>query len=241
MSKGNNNNNKSAGQVSVLMELYNNKLLRTKVDDALDTGSMTYKELIDLADEYGVQISKASLSRYKDKRNEAIENNLHLPDILDKRKRSGNIIDLRDPTSEDVESTFGKPPTERYHEAFENVDTVYSNLQVLDEVIQKGYNGIQHTHTIEVSHMLRAIEMSAKITGNATQGLSLVGLRELRIHSQAKKTAMLNAIMRFVPEEDHQDLLEYIEEQEAEFYNNLDLTDEDAKIIDAFEKSGLDF
>ena len=60
---------KQAPKGSVLLQLHNNKLLSSKVNEALDSGK-TYDEIMELCAEYEFEISKASLSRYKDKRDE---------------------------------------------------------------------------------------------------------------------------------------------------------------------------
>lgn len=236
----NKNNNKG----SVLLQLYNNKLLSTKIHsefDKADAGgdSMTYDEMVELCNEYDLQISKPSLSRYRARRVESIEEGIPLVELLDQRKKSGNIIDIRTPDDEGAE-----PETlsgSSFDETFKTVDKVYSDIQVLDEIIQKGWNALQYTETADIPHALRAIEIRAKLTDNSMQGLSLVGLRELRMRSQAKHSAMLDSIMMYVPEDQHEELLDYIDEQEKAFYDNLDLNEEDRKLTDALDLAGIDF
>lgn len=237
-----NNTNKSQG--SVLLQLYNNKLLATKIHSEFDKAdgggnSMTYDEMVELCKEYGLEISKASLSRYRERRVESIETGIPLEELLDQRRKAGNIIDIRTPKEErgDSETLSGS----NFDDTFNTVDKVYSDIQVLDELIQKGYNALRYTQTAEANHMLRAIEIKAKLTDNSMQGLSLVGLRELRMRSQAKHSAMLDAIMKYVPEEEHEELLDYISEQERAFYDNLDLNEEDRKLTEALDSAGVEF
>jgi len=224
---------------SVLVELYENQLLSSKVNEALRTGTMTYEEIIELADEYGISISKSTLTRYKKKLEEHDETGVPLIDLIDKRKKNGNVVNIKEKRTGQL--TTKEEREKSFDEVFDNTNKVYNDIQVLDEVIQKGYNGLQLTETIELPHMLRAMDTKAKITDNSLQGLSLVGLRELKLRSQAKTDAMLNAIMVYVPEEQHEELTQFIEEAEKEFYENLDLSKEDQRITEALSKAGLDF
>lgn len=231
-------------QKSVLLQLYNNKLLSTKIHsefDKADAGgdSMTYDEMVELAFEYGLQISKASLSRYRERRVESIETGTPLEELLDLRRKTGNIIDIRTPKEKrsEHETLSGSS----FEDTFNTVEKVYSDIQVLDEIIQKGHNALQYTETVDIPHALRAIEIRAKLTDNSMQGLSLVGLRELRMRTQAKHSAMLDSIMKYVPEDQHEELLDYIDEQERAFYDNLDLNEEDRKLTDALDSAGIEF
>lgn len=237
---GTRNNNKG----SVLLQLYNNKLLSTKIHNEFDKAdgggdSMTYDDMVELCGEYGLQISKASLSRYRERRVESIKTGTPLVELLDRRKKTGNIIDIRTP--EEDKSEHETLAGSSFEDTFDTVDKVYSDIQVLDEIIQKGWNALQYTETADIPHALRAIEIRAKLTDNSMQGLSLVGLRELRMRTQAKHSAMLDSIMKYVPEDQHEELLDYIDAQEKAFYDNLDLNEEDRKLTEALDLAGIDF
>lgn len=226
---------KEMGTSSVLMQLYQNKLLCSKVDEALDEG-VTYDEIVELCATYELEISSASLTRYKEKRRESIETGVPIESLLDKRKKTGNIIDIKDKKVRAIDERQAS-----FDNTFDQVETVYNDLQVLDDVIQKGYNGLQWTETIEAPIMLRAIELKAKLTNNSMQGLSLVGLRELKLRVSARTSAMTEVLLRYIPEEKHEEVLKAIEECEAEYYANLDLSEEDKRISDGLKQAGLDF
>lgn len=226
---------KEMGTTSILLQLYQNKLLCSKVDEALDEG-VIYEEIVELCASYDLEISAASLTRYKDKRKEAIETGVPIESLLDKRKKTGNIIDIKDKKVRAIDERQAS-----FDNTFDQVETVYNDLQLLDEVIQKGYNGLQFTETIEMPIALRAIEIKAKLTNNSMQGLSLVGLRELKLRVSARTSAMTEVLLQYIPEEKHEEVLEAIERCESEYYANLDLTAEDQRITDGLKQAGLDF
>ncbi len=224
---------KDLNNSSVLLNLYNNKLLVSKVDEALDEGK-TFDFIITFCKEkFDFEISKSALSRYKEKRRESIEKGIDLESLLDKRRKSGNVIDIK--TKEVTPS--GTPET--YDRTFDKVDTLYSDLELLDDIIHKGFVGLKYLDAVEAPLAMKAIEIKAKITGNQLQGISLVGLRELRLRQSAKEQAMTEVIMRFIPEDQHEAVFEEIERAEKEFYANLDLTEEDRRITNALTAAGI--
>lgn len=231
---------KDMKQGSILLQLHENRLLSSKVDEALDTGE-TYDYIIELCAQYDLEISKASVSRYKSKRDEAIKEGVPLEELLDQRKKSGNIIDIQAKKADSAGAKGGKSGADRYDEAFDNVDKVFNDVQVLDDVIQKMANGLRYTDIVEVPLGIRAIEAKAKITNNAMGGLSLIGLREVKLRASAKTDAMLAVILTYIPEDQHNEVLEAIELKEQEYYENLDLTEESKRITSALEQAGIDF
>ena len=127
-----------------------------------------------------------------------------------------------------------------YDNTFDSIDKVYNDIQVLDEVIQKGFNGLKFTETLDIQVAIRAIETKAKITNNSMKGLTLVGLRELKLRVNARTSAMTEVLLRYVPEELHEEVLLAIEEEERRYYSNLDLDEENQRISQALEASGID-
>lgn len=226
---------KDLNNSSVLLNLYHNKLLVSKVDEALDEGK-TYDYIIEFCKEkFDFDINKSALTRYKEKRREAIETGQDLESLLDKRRKSGKIIDIK---SKEVVPEAGSP--ESMVKPFESKETIYNDVEVLDEVIMKGFAGLKFVDAVEPTLAMKAIEVKAKITGNQLQGVSLAGLRELRLRQSAKEQAMTEVILKFIPEEQHKEVFEEIDRAEKEFYENLELSAEDRRITQALQQAGYD-
>lgn len=226
---------KDLNNSSVLLNLYHNKLLVSKVDEALDEGK-TYDYIIEFCKEkFDFDINKSALTRYKEKRRESIETGVDLESLLDKRRKSGKIIDIK---SKEVVPEAGSPAS--VDKSFESKETIYNDVEVLDEVIMKGFAGLKYVDAVEPTLAMKAIEVKAKITGNQLQGVSLAGLRELRLRQSAKEQAMTEVILKFIPEEQHTEVFEEIERAEKEFYENLELSAEDRRITQALVASGFD-
>ncbi|BEU14790.1 hypothetical protein [Bacillus phage CM1] len=235
------NDKKKLGSSSVLVQLYKNKKLCTKVDNMLDEG-LTYDYIIEFCKDNDFSISKASLTNYKKKREEAIETGTPLLQLLDKRAKD-NVTYISDKQVNE----FWKNPEDGSEEAMSmatvtdmtKVGNVYNDLEFLDEVISKGKKGLNAFDVVDTPLAMKAIELKAKITNNQLSGLSIAGLREIKLRQAAKETAMMQVIMAYVPEDKHDQLFEDLELAEKEFYENLDLTEEDKRISKAIAASGV--
>ena len=219
---------------SILVQLYENKLLRSKVDNALDEG-IPYDDIIELCEAYDFEITRPTLSRYKKKREEAIENGWDLGEYIDKRRKT-NISSIEDKEVEILKNEDNN--LSPFEKSMKHTQTIYDDIQVLDGIIQKGAKGLEFVDTLDPALMIRAIETKDKITGNQLRGLSLVGIRELQLKQTAKDTAMTEVLLEFVPEDKHEEVLNRLEELEKEFYQNLDLDEEDKKLKDALDRVG---
>lgn len=220
---------KDAPKGSVLVQLHNNKLLSTKVNEALDS-NRTYEEIIALCMEYEFEISKASLSRYKEKREEAIRTGVPLETILDGRVKS-KVVSI---AGKEVPSPIS---TDREHKRQElnAQDKVYSDLELLDDIVSKGLLGMSYVEVVDPQLAMKAIEIKHKITGGSLQGMSVAGLRELNLRNLALQSAITEVLFKYIDASLHEEVIDFIEEVETEFFENLDLTEEDKRLNKALE------
>jgi hypothetical protein len=232
---------KNINSSSVLVQLYNNRKVVTKVDTMLDEGQ-TYDYIVEFCKENGINISKGSLSNYKKKRDEAISTGVPLLQLLDKRAKD-NVIRISDKKVDEFErkgdTNEGTGELAVVH-SIDKVNNVWSDLELLDEVIRKGMKGLQQFDVVDTPLALKAIELRAKITNNQLSGLSVAGIREIKLRQAAKQTALIATIMKYVPEDQHDQLFADLEAEEAAFYENLDLTEEERRITKAIKTAGLD-
>lgn len=218
---------------SILVELYENKLLRTKVDNALDE-DMSYDYIIELCAEYDLELSKSAISRYKTKRREAIQNGWDLGEYIDGRKKN-NISSIED---KEVDVASKVDPTHPFEKAKKKTQDIYDDIEVLDSIIQAGALGLQYVDTVDPALAIKAMETKHKITNGQLQGMSLIGMRELLVKQNARDTAITQVILEYIPEEKHEEVMERLEETEKEFYENLDLDEEDMKLKQALDRVG---
>ncbi|MCB5367029.1 hypothetical protein LIP24_10330 [Collinsella aerofaciens] len=235
---------KNLSSSSVLLQLYNNRKLCTKVDNLLDEGQ-TYEYIVSFCKENGLSISKASLTNYKKKREESIRTGVPLIQLLDKRAKD-NVTYI---TQKEVEAFQRRKKEKKEAEvsasstdsSLSKVEKVYNDLEFLDEIIAKGMKGLKAFDVVDTPLAMKAVELKAKLTNNQLSGLSIAGLRELKLRQQMRESVMIEIIMKYVPEELHEQLFADMEEAERQFYENLDLTEEGKRIKQAFDAAGIDF
>ena len=274
---------------SILLSLYDNALLRTKVDSALDM-KQGYAEIVKICEKYNLNISIATISRYASARKESIRTGVKLRRLLDgstkaavdrlkskeKVAKEERILDNMmgrpaqtpsealddtdsgtDDTDSDTDDTDSETDEAEYELAKEALEeesqaqakdngltgtvTKYvSDGQVLDTIIAQGMQSIvMGDAPIAPKDLLKAIEVKAKLTNNANQGLSLEGLQELRVHVMARDNAVAQALMKYVPEDKQAEALTSIDEAEQEMLKNMDVTAQGKEILKALHAGGI--
>src|SRR5206468_11967961 len=202
----------------------------------------TYDYIIEFCKENGLNISKASLTNYKKKREEAIETGKPLLQLLDKRAKDNvtYITDKEVTAFKKKKDKDDQPELTVHVNNWNKMDNVFSDLEFLDEIINKGMKGLRAFDVVDTPLALKAVELRAKITNNQLNGLTIAGLRELKLRQQARESALMEIIMKYVTEDQHDQLFADMDEAEQRFYENLDLTDEDRRISNAIKQSGMD-
>lgn len=225
---------------NTLADMYDDKLFISKVDVFLDQ-KQTLQWITDFAKSYGYDVSLNTIRNYRDKRQESIENNIPLDELIDKRRKN-NIVSLDSkeyqPESE-VTHTGGVTMTDDAFTGAQGNDKLISVTQVLEDMIQKGFNTMQQTQVVDPQLTLKAIDAYHKITGGTSGGLTLQGLQEIRMQQKAMETAMAEIIMEYVPEALHEEVLAKMDEKQQEFYDNLDISGEGRRVKEALDKAGV--
>lgn len=112
-----------------------------------------------------------------------------------------------------------------------SVNKVKSDMELLDEVIQKGMETLDKMEAISPNTAIKAIEMKHKITGGKHQGFTTYGLEEIRLREKARENAMLVVMLEFIPEEKHEEVIDRMEETTKEYYESLGLGDAYARAL----------
>lgn len=220
-----------AKQQSKLLTIYDNVVLRNKIAEALDNDT-DYAEIVDMCKSYGIDVSTSSISRYAQKRKEAVLNGQDLREVLDtdtqtaltkiKKKR----VDTKD------ENETAEP---------ELVETkAYSTEVMLDKIMSMGYNKFMTEDVdISVKDWLAAIKLYTQINGNNNHGLTTEGLQQLKLHQQAVNTAFVHVILKYIPKEKQEEALNYFSKTEKEQYKKLDTSGQGRALLEALDIGGL--
>ena len=148
----------------------------------------------------GFEISHPKLYEYKDILQEAIAKQITVERML------GIGAPRRSPI---VLQALGVTPVK---------DLVKSEMEVLDGIIQLGFNALAHSPTIRLQDAMKAIELKNKLTGGGHGGLTNYGLDQLRELEQAKFSAILEVVLSYLPEDKHEEVYQAMAKAEHEFY-----------------------
>lgn len=162
----------------------------------------------------GFDISHPKLYEYRSYLQQAIAQSISVESLLGIGKPKRNPILLQ---------AMGLAPV---------ADLVVSDIEVLDSMIQIGFNNLQDDPNITMSDIMRAIELKDKLTQGELGNLTLYGLDQLRELEQAKFQAVLKVVMQYVDESYYGEIMEAMEDAERNFYAT-----EAPELLEDYEKS----
>ncbi|MGY5346455.1 hypothetical protein ACXFAU_28905 [Paenibacillus glucanolyticus] len=96
------------------------------------------------------------------------------------------------------------------------------DLELLDEVIQKGFDTLSKMEVISPATAIKAMEMKHKLTNGSTGGYTH-WLEEIKLREAAREMAITTAILQFVPVEQHDAVIQRMETVTREYYESIGL------------------
>jgi hypothetical protein len=222
---------------------------RPFLDKMLDDGESPYKCAM-WCTENGFPISSPTMYEYARKRKEAIVNGL-VAEIMPAPPSLNRDEDEADEKQEDDSDTQKKPKrtmAEIKKEAADKrrkrgmkkaqqlanmerkaqhmtVNKIKHDMELLDEIIQKGFETLKMMDVINPATAVKAIELKQKITGGAHAGLTTYGIEEIRLREAARENAIVTILLEYIPEEKHPEVLERMEKATLEYYESIGLGD----------------
>ena len=233
-----------------LKQLYNKRVLFTKVEALIEEGQ-TFDYLQEFLEHEGVEMSRGTLVNLKKKINEAKDTGVNLGDIIDRRGKA-HIDDVPKGKLEGFtgevnpsEGTGQLSPKDNgvtgvANSLRDSSTNFWSTESVLDEVIQKGYESLNMMTVVDISYLLKAVEMKDKLHGAQTGGLTLDALKQYQIINEARVKAMQDVLMEYVPTDKQEDALKEMDKAEREVLDNLEVSPDGRQLLVALRKEGLD-
>jgi hypothetical protein len=214
--------------MNIKLETKYNKLERlVKWEHAEEVNKMLLSgispiQVANWCEEHGFKISHPKLYEYRDMLQEAITRQITIERLL------GIGLPKRKPI---VLSAIAMQNTKQL---------VKNELEVLDGIIQMGMNALYASPTVKLQDAMKAIELKQKLTGGKHSGLTSYGLDQLRAVEQAKFQAIVDVVMKYLPEDKHEELEAAIATAERQYYEQYapELIEEYEKAIE--EQYGTD-
>lgn len=196
---------------SKLLTIYDNIVLRDRVDKALDD-NVDYQNIVDICKEYNIDVSTASITRYAQQRAEAIKTGQDLRELLDTDTNR---------TIANIKKKQVDKPADKAEPEFVKKDEVSVEV-MLNQLIDMGYgNLINGNVNMSVKDFTALVKLYTQINGNNNHGLTTEGLQQLRLFQHAVNNAMINVITKYIPVEKQKDAIKEIKEEEEKQYATL--------------------
>ena len=219
-------------KVAALVKWNNRPLLDKMIDN--DT---PVKEMVAWCSDNGFPINIPTLYSYIKQRREAIINGLTIELIYSKEDPLKKVLEdsarkkARERATHSLKRTVPKnvprlrPHWRRKLADQENTKRIRHDMELLDEVIQKGFETLSKMEVVSPVTAIKAMEMKHKLSNGSTGGYTHYGLEEIKLREAAREQAITAAILEFVPEEQHDAVIELMETVTQEYYESIGLSE----------------
>lgn len=212
---------------------------RPFLDKMLDDG-ISANQCAEWIRENGIDISTPTVYTYAKRRKEAIVKDIQMEQVMDKRTQPRTNVGKKKPEQRPAKQGV-KVDSQRYKTGKQKradeklvqdrkaanltVDKLKSDMELLDAVMQKGYETLLNMEAIAPKDFLKAIELKHKLTGGAHGGITTYGLEEIRLREAAREAAILVIMLKYIPEEQHMEVIAEMEKATQDYYESIGLGD----------------
>ncbi|WP_407055349.1 hypothetical protein [Paenibacillus dendritiformis] len=189
------------------------------------------KELVAWCNDNGFPVSLPTMYSYMKRRNEAITNGITMELFQPKLHE-----ECMEKTMEGMKKAYSKAHQQRKEkhaqtkvkinqelEDQESAKRIRHDLELLDEMIQKGFNTLSMMEVISPVTAIKAIEMKHKITNGSAGGHTHYGLEGIKLREVVREQAITAAILEFVPEELHDAVIKRMDQATKDYYESIGL------------------
>ncbi|SEG23163.1 hypothetical protein [Paenibacillus sp. UNC499MF] len=223
--KGGGGNKSTPGKIIALLEWRKRPLLDKMIDDETPA-----KELVEWCNKNGFPISLPTMYTYMKQRKQAVVNNL-TDELLQPKTEDSLRKALEDAAKKGGEQSKQNRAEDRARAKNimaetmdqESAKRIRHDMELLDEVIQKGFDTLSRMDVISPATAIKAMEMKQKLTNGSTGGYTHYGLEEIKLREAAREQAIVAAILQFVPMEQHDAVIELMETATREYYESIGL------------------
>ncbi len=217
------------GKVTALVKWNNRPTLDKMINDETPA-----KDLVAWCKDNWFSISLPTMYSYMKQRREAIISGLTMElvhskeDPLKKALAGSALKKAREKGSEQYKQNRAEERAKAKAIMVETMDQanpkrIKHDLELLDEVIQKGFKTLNMMEVISPVTAIKAIEMKHKLFNGGTGGHTLYGLEEIKVHEAAREQAIIACLMEFIPEEQREAAVRLMDDVTREYYQSIGL------------------
>lgn len=214
------------GKINQLMEWKKRPFLDKMIDNEVPT-----KELVAWCNDNGFPISIPTINSYKKRRNEAVSNGITM-EILQPKLHVESMNRKMDGMKKAYTKAHQQRKEKRAQSKVEinqeladqdNPKRIRHDMELLDAIIQKGFETLKVMDVISPVTAIKAIEMKNRMSNGAMGGHTIYGLEEIKLREAAREQAIVAVLLEFVPEAQHNDVMKRMEDVTREYYKSIGL------------------
>lgn len=223
------------------------KLEFSKVVSMLES-EKTYKFINTyLRSKKNIEMSNPTLGNLKSKIKESKEKGIPLDSLIDMNKKKS----IKDVNPDKIKGFKPDRNNTQYSDKVANEITresgevvvknkVYNPRQILEEIMNKGFDTLQKVDYIDMNTMLKAADLYNKYYHDQ-QGLTTEAIKNYQILINATLNAMKETIIKYVPEKDQREAFEEMENKRKEYLEQFGSTADGKRLLEEFDKANLTY
>lgn len=223
------------------------KLEFSKVVSMLES-EKTYKFINTyLRSKKNIEMSNPTLGNLKSKIKESKEKGIPLDSLIDMNKKKS----IKDVNPDKIKGFKPDRNNTQYSDKVANEITresgevvvknkVYNPRQILEEIMNKGFDTLQKVDYIDMNTMLKAADLYNKYYHDQ-QGLTTEAIKNYQILINATLNAMKETIIKYVPEKDQKEAFEEMENKRKEYLEQFGSTADGKRLLEEFDKANLTY
>lgn len=226
-----------------MQDLYADKSLCSKVITLLDE-KRSYKFILDFINSQGYSYSKASLTNFKHKVDESRQRQISLGDLINKRRKTSISQVKQDNIRGYLGNAHQVRSNSKQTNRSYNDDTVspvkcYSARQVLEDLINRGFQTMQNLDVVDVPSTLKAVDLYEKYFGEDTKGLTSEALKQYQIIEQANIQAISKIIAKYIPSDKQAEVYQELDKETTKYLQQLGVTSEGKQLLKELRQAGI--
>lgn len=223
------------------------KLEFSKVVSMLES-EKTYKFINTyLRSKKNIEMSNPTLGNLKSKIKESKEKGIPLDSLIDMNKKKS----IKDVNPDKIKGFKPDRNNTQYSDKVANEITresgevvvknkVYNPREILENILNKGFDTLQKVDYIDMNTMLKAADLYNKYYHDQ-QGLTTEAIKNYQILINATLNAMKETIIKYVPEKDQREAFEEMENKRKEYLEQFGSTADGKRLLEEFDKANLTY
>lgn len=223
------------------------KLEFSKVVSMLES-EKTYKFINTYLRSKNLEMSNPTLGNLKSKIQESKEKGISLDSLIDMNKKKSikdvnpdkikgfkpdrNNTQYSDKVADDISRETGEVVVK---------NKVYNPREILQSIMDKGFDTLQKVDYIDMNTMLKAADLYNKYYGNTDKGLTTEAIQQYQLLVNATLNAMKETIIRYVPQENQKEAFEEMENKRKEYLEQFGATVDGKRLLEEFDKANLTY